>query len=301
MKWPRGKPINTNDHPPAAVTRFYGKVDYALDVIRNKQIAFVHVSLLNDPFDPYCFYETDFEVKYTGLLRYVKTHHPHDISWFRAEVTPSSWGKAVRGVFAYFKDLQQHTFMLSTSAPLAGLHPKDSLYMWGHYGNGHRGLAIEFDTEEVAAAVLKQHELENGAPSAEREIWSKVEYAERFAPITAADVFTFLKQEHDLFYRRISARVETNLERYYKRMSVIKSGIWQTENEWRLMWRSRTAAPPVYKCPISSACVANIYIGLTYQGDTSALVAEIKNEFPNTGIFWAKKRHGDLALEFVRQ
>ena len=47
--------MNANDHPPAAVTRFYGKVDYALDVIRNKQIAFVHVSLLNDPFDPLLF------------------------------------------------------------------------------------------------------------------------------------------------------------------------------------------------------------------------------------------------------
>jgi len=61
---------------PAAVTRFYGTVDYALDVIRTKQIAFVHVSLLNDPFDPYCFFETDFEGKYQNLLRYVKQHHP---------------------------------------------------------------------------------------------------------------------------------------------------------------------------------------------------------------------------------
>ena len=67
------------------------------------------------------------------------------------------------------------------------------------------------------------------------------------------------------------------------------------------MWRSLTAAPPVYKCPISSECVVNIYIGLAFQEDTSALVAEIKNQFPNAGIFWATKRHGDLALKFVRQ
>jgi DNA invertase Pin-like site-specific DNA recombinase len=30
-------------------------------------------------------------------------------------------------------------------------------------------------------------------------------------------------------------------------------------------------------------------------------IGRVKNEFPNTGIFWATKRHGDLALEFVRQ
>jgi hypothetical protein len=77
--------------------------------------------------------------------------------------------------------------------------------------------------------------------------------------------------------------------------------VWDTENEWRLMWRSRTTAPPVYKCPISSECVVNIYIGLAFQGDAPALVAEIKNEFPSSGIFWAKKRHGELALEFVPQ
>jgi len=46
---------------PQQVTRFYGTVNYAMDVIKNKQIAFVHASMLNDPFDPYCFFETDFE------------------------------------------------------------------------------------------------------------------------------------------------------------------------------------------------------------------------------------------------
>ena len=191
--------------------------------------------------------------------------------------------------------------MLSTSAPLAGFHPKDNLYMWGHYGNGHRGLAIEFDTENVAAAVLKHHESESGAPLAERMVWSKVEYAQRVEPIAAADVFTFLKQEHDLFYRRIPARVDTNLDRYYRRMSIIKSEVWRSENEWRLMWRSLTASPSIYKCPISRDCITNVYIGLNFQGDTSALVGQIKREFPHTSIYRARKRHGDLAVEFERQ
>jgi hypothetical protein len=289
------------DLPPPTVTRFYGTVDYGVDVIRAKQIAFVHVSLLNDPFDPYCFFETDFEGKYPNLLRHVRKHHPNDIPWFRAEVTAMNWGKTVRELQEHLEKLRKHTFMLSTSAAHAGFHPKNNLYMWGHYGNGHRGLAIEFDTEKVATAVLKHHELENGAPLAERTVWSKVEYTQRFELIRADDVFTFLKQEHDLFYRKIPARVETNLDRYYRRMSIIKSDVWQNENEWRLMWRSLTATPSVYKCPISPDCIANIYIGLNFQGDTSALVGEVKHEFPNTAIFCARKRHGDLALDFDRQ
>jgi hypothetical protein len=153
---------------PPRVARFYGNIGYALDVIRNRQLAFVHVSVLNDPFGPYCFFETDFEDNYMNLLKYVKQDHPKEISWFRAQVTAESWGKTVRDIKAFLDALRKQTFMLSTSAPLAGLHPKDNLYMWGHYGCGHRGLAIEFDTDRVAVAVLSHHEIENGAPLSEQ-------------------------------------------------------------------------------------------------------------------------------------
>jgi Protein of unknown function (DUF2971) len=283
---------------PPRVTRFYGKIDYALDVIRNRQLAFVHVSVLNDPFDPYCFFETDFGDKYINLLRYVKQHHPKEISWFRAKVTAESWGKTVRDIKAYLEALRKQSFMLSTSAPPAGLHPKDNLYMWGHYGCGHRGLAIEFDTEKVAIAVLNQHEIENGAPLSEQTVWSKVEYARTFSPIAAADFYEFIKQEKDLESRRILVRGETKLRAYYERMAIIKSDVWQSENEWRLMWKSRTEEITVYKCPISQDCVTNIFIGLKHCAPVAELVAEAKRTFPNAGIFRAKKRHGDLALDF---
>jgi Protein of unknown function (DUF2971) len=257
--------------PPPTVTRFYGNVDFALDVIRNTQITFVHVTLLNDPFDPYCFFETDFEAKYPNLLKHVRQHHPKDMPWFRAQVTPIIWGTTVHDIRAYLDKMRATTFMLSTSALSPdGLHPKDNLYMWGHYGNGHRGVAIEFDTEKLAAAVLKHHEIENAAPLNETSVWSKVEYAKTFAPIAAEDVFVFLQQEKLLELGKIAARRETPLDQYYRRMSIIKSDVWQSENEWRLMWRSLTTAPPIYKCPITQECISNIYIGQSFAGDASA-------------------------------
>ena len=82
-------------------------------------------------------------------------------------------------------------------------------------------------------------------------------------------------------------------------MTVIKSDVWKSENEWRLMWRNLTAAPSVYKCPISPQCIAYIFIGLNFSGDVSALGKEVKQEFPTAGVFRAIKRHGDLALGFV--
>ena len=82
--------------PPDRVTRFCGCVDFALDVLKNLRIAFIHVTMLNDPFDPYCFFETDFGGTYEGLLRHVKENHPHDMPWFRAHVCARSWGNAVK-------------------------------------------------------------------------------------------------------------------------------------------------------------------------------------------------------------
>ena len=45
--------------------------------------------------------------------------------------------------------LRANTFVLCASAPTEALHPKESIYMWGHYGNGHRGIAIEFDRQRL--------------------------------------------------------------------------------------------------------------------------------------------------------
>jgi hypothetical protein len=155
---------------PQQVTRFYGSTQFALDVISNKKIAFVHISLLNDPFDPYCFFETDFGDSYQNLIAYVKKSHPQDLRWFMAHVTPQGWGQAVRDLKKYLDKERSTGFILSTSAASSVLHPKDSLYMWGHYANGHRGLAIEFDTQALASAVRKNHEVENGKPSEESDV-----------------------------------------------------------------------------------------------------------------------------------
>jgi hypothetical protein len=72
------------------VVRFYGNFDFALDAIANRQVTFIHVTKLNDQFDPYFFFETDFDVSYTRLVDYVREKHPTDFSWFINMVTPSA-------------------------------------------------------------------------------------------------------------------------------------------------------------------------------------------------------------------
>jgi hypothetical protein len=157
---------------------------------------------MNDPFDPYCFFETDFSGSYPNLLRYARSHHPTDMSWFRSKVTAKSWGQTVSDLRAYLEQLRATMFMLSTCAATDTLHPKDNLYMWGHYCAGHRGVALEFDTEKLSAAVLQHHESENKAPLAPQPIWGHAEYTETFSPISLSDVFEFLKQEQLIDSRR---------------------------------------------------------------------------------------------------
>lgn len=284
---------------PQYVTRFYGVADYAMDVIKNKQIAFVHVATLNDPFDPYCFFETDFGDSYENLTAFVEKHHPGDLSWFKVRVTPASWAQTVSDLEEFMQKVRQTTFVLSTSAVHSGLHPRDNLYMWGHYANGHRGLAFEFDTQALARAVLKHHEDKNGKPLLESDVWSAIEYTKTFSPITAECVYEFMKQENELLEGRVAVRSPTQLDKYYGRMPKIKSDVWQSENEWRLMWHNDKTDEKVYKCPIDEDTITSIFLGLNFAVESGdEIVSAARHNFPAASIFRARKRLGDLAPEF---
>lgn len=283
---------------PATVMRFYGNTRFGFDVLEKQHVALVRSTLLNDPFDPYGFFETDF-ANYSDLLRYVRTHHPRDLGWFRVHVTPVSWGKTERDLKAYMARLRADTFVLCASAPAGATHPRDNLYMWGHYGNGHRGLAIEFDSAALEEVVLAHHRSEGGAPLVGEQPWVRMEYARSFRPISAEDVYQFLKQCNEVDARRKKEPEPTPLDSYYRQLSVIKSDVWQSENEWRLMWRSTTETGGVYKILITPECIRAIYLGLAIPDDVAEkAVNAVAQHFPACEVWRAAKRHGDLSLDF---
>jgi hypothetical protein len=284
---------------PATVTRFYGNPRFALDLLENRQVALVRVTRLNDPFDPYGFLELDFD-GYAGLLRHVRQSHPNDRPWFRMSVTAQSWGRAEHDLKIYMQRLRSHTFVLCASAP-GDVHPKNNLYMWGHYGNGHRGLAVEFDTSALGLAALAHHSSQHGDPLVDGQPWVKIDYADSFRAISAEDVFQFMRQEHEIDAGERQTREQTSLDRYYQQLSVIKSRVWQPENEWRLMWRSDTVTGDVYKIPVTPECIKALYFGLAISPDDAERVADVATrDYPNAEIWRATKRHGDLALAFRR-
>ena len=116
------------------LARFYGNPDYALDAITSKTLSFVHVTKLNDPFDPYFFFETDFGERYDLILDYVSNRLPNEFSWFLENIPPELWTKIVSDIRTYLQAQRQSTFMLSFIEAENGRHPKDNLLMWAHYG-----------------------------------------------------------------------------------------------------------------------------------------------------------------------
>lgn len=73
---------------PTRVVRFFGSTDYAHDPLAHREATFVHVSKLNDPFDPYFAFATDFGEDYSALLAHVEKRHPQDADWVDFELSP---------------------------------------------------------------------------------------------------------------------------------------------------------------------------------------------------------------------
>lgn len=285
------------DKPPERVVRFFGNTDYALETLAYKHITFVHASTLNDPFDPYFFLEIEFGDDYNAFYDYVKRTYPGKLRLFATHVTAASWKKTFHELEEHLQATKAGMFIFSTTGTQNDNHPKDNLYMWGHYGNGHRGIAIEFDTELLKQAVIK-----NTAKSLDvdySEVWVKILYDEKFPPIIYGNLLEFFEQEWKIFYGRITKRRKTTLRKYYDTMSKIKSEVWAKENEWRLMWRNTETRMKIHGCPIPSTAVTQIFLGMAISDKVADdVVFESKQKTPSARIWRARKRFGEFALDF---
>ncbi len=287
------------DPPPAQVTRFYGNVDYALDVISNLQITFTHVSTLNDPFDPHLILETDFQEKRSVLPNYVKDNHPEKLIQFKKFCTNSRWNESINTLKKQLEDLKKTLFILSTIAKDGEQLPKDNLYMWSHYGNGHRGVAIEFDSRALGDSAIKYHGSQNGTAFGPERIWEKVAYCSRLPIISAKDFYDFLSKP--LGDRDHVLSSNNGIEQYLKLMARVKCDVWRNENEWRLIWENSDTRTKIQRFPISADSVVAVYLGLNIRESAREDFSfEANKKFPKVAVYQAIKRHGAFALDFER-
>lgn len=174
------------------VMRFYGNIQFALETIALKQITFLHMDKLNDPFDLNIFFETDFCDDYQTLINYVQKYHQNNFNEFKRRSTKNAWEKFIKDMEINSNKFRESTFIFSTSEISKKSHPKDSVYMWSHYGNGHRGIAIEFDTSLLTEAVLAEHKKLSGSEIDIDNPWVKIDYVDEFRKVNCEDIFKFV-------------------------------------------------------------------------------------------------------------
>ena len=279
--------------PPARLTRFFGNLDFAKDVFHSRSITLVRATLMNDPFDPYFEFLTDFDDHYRAILKWIEANHgPGDVRWFKERMPYQAWSNFLRDINRKNANFKKNTFILCASASLGDLEPAHNLYMWGHYCAGHRGVAIEFDAETVAVSMIKHQVNIHPEWERDRKLWTRMIYRDTVVRLSAGDLYEFMKlpPEHE---------AESRLYRHLNTISRIKSTAWQPEQEWRLMWQNDEAEGDIYKVPIQRGSVRRVIIGLRVADDDAAQVAAACREgFPDAEVVRASARRGEFALDF---
>jgi hypothetical protein len=278
--------------PPERLTRFYGTVDYAVDVFKASAISFIHVSLMNDPFDPYFEFSNNFGLRYQALRQWVRKNQGQVAeNSFMKIMTYEGWEKIKRDVLSKNRSLKENTFLFCASAPTEKLQPYENLYMWGHYGAGHKGLAIEFDAEKVARDVYRHHSKINPTLVDPGNIWTPVIYSDIIDPITPADCYeVFIAPGHEVLNSKIARVLNT--------VSRTKSTVWRLENEWRLLWRNDDRSH-IYQVPVRPDAIHRIYLGMRMAPEVvRELVALCSSNFPHVEILRGAARPGEFALDF---
>ena len=238
---------------PKTLVRFYSNPEWAIDCLEDKEIAAPRASLLNDPFDPDLFILTDC---------------PEYIENF------SSVEKSLR------KEISDGTFLASFSAPDKNLHPKDNQYLWAHYANGHRGVALEFDfdlLESILEPISMGGEIEDN----------------KIRPIRYGD-FQYINKHDWIEFRKgnLEALISKIQDQIFR-----KTKIWKNENEWRFMFHNSETSQNIRKEKLPDDCITAVYIGLKCENQ-KAISKQARISFPNALIYKAFKPNGKIDIYF---
>ena len=286
--------------PPLRIIRFYGNPQYALECLGLKQVTFLHVDKLNDPFDPNLAFETDFNDDYQALIDHVKQIHPKDFSTFQRHCPRNKWKGFIKDMKCLSDKHRKSLFLFSTSEVSKDEHPKYNLHMWGHYGDGHRGIAIEFDTGLLTMAILKEQEDLGGEEIDKNDLPSKIIYSDNLPMVTCEHIFQFVVQDTPV--ENEEAWMKTELADIIRQRASIKSMVWETEKEWRYMRRNDETKLMVQRVNLLDETITRVYLGLRYQLNNDqlndAVIFETRKNFPKAEIYKAKTIKGKIALAF---
>jgi len=282
---------------PNRVVRFYGNTDYAMQAIGFKEISFVRIDQLNDPFDPHIYFTTDFGDDYAALIDYVRQNHKEDFKIFSARLPEQNWKGFLTKITDRFASIRNSTFIFSTCAVSEKQHPKDNLYMWSHYGNGHRGVAIEFNTDLLAEAVISKEKTLNGERAQIGTVWNEISYAATLPKLSCEVIYESIMTADKEF--KVEAWRQSKFSEIMPLMLRTKSLVWKEENEWRLMWHNDETNLNIQRLTLLDDTIAGLYLGCRVSDSAKQnMTSQLKRSFPNAFIYDGKKFAGEFTIKF---
>jgi len=247
-----------------------------------------HADKLNDPFDPPFYFITDFNKDYQALIKYVQQYHPDNLQRFKKHLPKKNWENFLTQIEEYFNKCRNNAFIFSTCAIDNNQeHPKDSLYMWGHYGNGHRGIAIEFDTNLLKRAVLKSL---GKKVTEETDPLFKICYQSDQPKITCRTIYQFVINNE--------SSEKTELFDTIQFLLSTKSSVWKKENEWRFILSNNKSKRKI-GVALEDDTITALFLGCRTEDHVKDdLIFEIQHKFPNAKIYKSKIAQDNFALVF---
>ncbi len=269
---------------PSHVVRFYGECEYALESIVSKQIAFIRNSELNDPFDPYFIFETDFDDDYDKLTEFVRRTRPDKYNEFVDRLTKARWTSDIEAIRVQMAEKLKRCYIFSTVDNNREFDTQKKLYMWGHYGGGHRGVAIEFDVLKLNESISLFNRNNN-----QSIVPHPVIYTKDPPKITCENIY----------YHVMGCHVCDKLNWTMLGHPYTKSIDWSIEEEFRLLYWNDSDELKVQRVDLVDDTLTEVYIG--YRTDKSyeqKIKVGVNRNFPNAKVFKCNIKKGKFALEF---
>jgi hypothetical protein len=178
----------------------------ALENLKSRQIWFCAPARFNDPFDCALSVIPD-DLSDADLVRayeYIKMRMGNDPAFdltFATDGKPNDRFRSdvLNGVKSAFADLTRKNLEEHGVACFSEIH--DSLLMWAHYADGHRGFCLEFDATMEPFSKAR-----------------RVIYQDTLPSLNPVDVLEDVKQADP-----------------FEPMLLTKSACWSYEREWRLV------------------------------------------------------------------
>jgi hypothetical protein len=266
---------------PKHIIRFFGNPSYALETIALKQITFIHNTKLNDPFDPWM--KLVLEGNFDQFCSWVHKNRSHHEKRFKKFFTRDRFNSTIDEVNGIFSKLRESLYLFSTCEVNKDTHPKDNLYMWAHYANGHRGVALEFDAQALDLHFRKIDKLTESP-------LMKIHYGDQPPKITFLELFKFM-----------TTGDSTEFREKVNKTSVFKNSVWENEVEWRLVEKNDETAMDIVRRPLADNIVTALYLGCRCDENTNKkFIFEMQKNYPNATIYLAKQNDDNAELFFEK-